>query len=170
RAGHNSYGMIEGVYQGVWVRIDVYHTGEDNNHTYTRVRSYHHPELNLRLDIRRETSLGTLSRALGIRDIETGDAQFDDAFHVEGNAPDTIVRMLDRDVRRHILSYVSHIGPIQIDDRGTTGRIRGRATHTAHVLPLVQAQVGLVLAIRRSLSAAQVEDPELVNVYAQARS
>ncbi|MBH23812.1 MAG: hypothetical protein CMH57_04955, partial [Myxococcales bacterium] len=89
-AGVGSYGMIEGVYHGVWVRIDVYTSGGDNSHTTTRVRSYHHPQLNLKLNIRRETSLGTLGRALGLRDIETGDAAFDQAFHVEGNDPDAV--------------------------------------------------------------------------------
>lgn len=144
--------MIEGDAGGAWVRIDTYTVNSDNSSTtYTRVRTYHHPTLNLGLEVYREGAFTGLGKFLGVvRDIETGDATFDNVYVIKGHDEAQVLRLLTTGVRQQMYAYEHAVGHVKLDDTCITFSFTGRMDQAAQVQYIIANQLALITAMRRA--------------------
>lgn len=109
---------------GEWaVTLDVYTESHgDHRQSYTRLRAPYVNRDSLRFTIYRASIFTPIGKMLGMQDIETGDAAFDESHVIKGTS-EARVRMLllDRDICRQIETQ-KHLRIDVKDDEGWFGR------------------------------------------------
>lgn len=99
---------LEGTLAGFRVRIRKYTTGSGRNQTtYTEsVVSFQKP-LPFRFTLSLESFFTRIGKSLGVSDIPTGDAAFDERFHLRGSDPEKVRLALFPELRERLLAWQS---------------------------------------------------------------
>ncbi len=116
---------LEGMIDGLPVRLDVFrrdhHTGSI---AFTRYRVWY-PPLKLGLHLTRESSVTRVLNRLGAPDIDTGHADFDDAFIVKANSTEAARTFLTPLRRNSLLRLMSLHRDVVVEDNGITLSVVG---------------------------------------------
>jgi len=116
---------LEGMIDGLPVRLDVFrrdhHTGSI---AFTRYRVWY-PPLKLGLHLTRESSVTRVLNRLGAPDIDTGHADFDDAFIVKANSTEAARTFLTPLRRNSLLRLMSLHRDVVVEDNGITLTVVG---------------------------------------------
>ncbi|MEL6178318.1 MAG: hypothetical protein AAFS10_05160 [Myxococcota bacterium] len=156
-------GSIEGEYHGYWVRIDTFTSGSGkNSKTYTRIQTFHNPPLGLGLNIYREGIFSGFGKMLGFQDIEVGDRQFDDRFTIKGQDEESVIKLLDADVRQQLMLYDERVGPLNVNDERVYYQRRGVLTDQATITHVLSGQQVVAQRLTRAFTqnaAQQVYEP-----------
>ncbi len=77
------------------ITLDTYTVSDGKtSHTYTRLRAPYVNQDGFRFNIYRKSVFSGLGKALGMQDIEIGDAFFDEQFIIQGTPEDQVRRLL----------------------------------------------------------------------------
>ena len=77
------------------ITLDTYTVSDGKtSHTYTRLRAPYVNQDGFRFNIYRKSVFSGLGKALGMQDIEIGDAFFDEEFIIQGEPEDQVRRLL----------------------------------------------------------------------------
>ena len=97
---------------GVVVKVTLHIEGTGNDRrTYTVARVPWLLGAGARLQVLRASVFGKMGRALGLQDVATGDAMFDDDFIVKSPTPELVPMLLGARVRR----YLRALGDARLD-------------------------------------------------------
>ncbi len=108
--------LIIGTLNGIPVRVDSYSRRHNNNSTtYTRYQ-VRYPSAGFDFELKREGGLAKIGRFFGIRDVETGDAAFDDAFKVSTSDPARLRQFLTPSVRAGLFRLMASFPPAIISE------------------------------------------------------
>jgi hypothetical protein len=102
----------------------------------------------------RTTGVLGIGRVEG-KEIETGDAPFDAAFCI-GGPPALVHAVFDDDLRRHVLTQLHTIGPLEV--AGGVVRINARAADSLRP-PVLARALGAALEIARRFPCADLDIP-----------
>ena len=150
---------VEGVRSGSPIQIYQYTVSSGNNSTtYTTVRAEVANPRALSFKFSREGLMARLGKALGMQDVTTGDARFDDAIRVKCNDPDFIRQALIPRIREKFLSIweqhkargaiVLEGSRLSYDETGVIRNERARE-RIAAVADLIGDLAGVVLFYNR---------------------
>jgi len=116
---------LEGMIDGLPVRIDVFRRDHSaDSIAFTRYRVWYSP-LKLGLRLTRESSVTRVLNRLGAPDVDTGHADFDDAFTVRANSTEAARAFLTPTRRNSLLRLMSLHRDVEVEDNGITLTVVG---------------------------------------------
>lgn len=108
--------LITGTLDGIPVRVDSYSRRHGNNSTtYTRYQ-VRYPSAGFDFELKREGGLARIGRFFGIRDVETGDAAFDEAFKISTSDPARLREFLTPSVQAGLFRLMASFPPVIISE------------------------------------------------------
>ncbi len=157
RSAEHQHRSMVGSVDGVPVRVHTFWQGSgDNRTTYTGFWAGF-PPLGLGLAVYREGAFGRLWGRLTGRDIEVGDAEFDQAHRVEGAHPQRVAAFLTPSRRVTIDRLLSELDGTRVGDDGIIWRKRGVIASTGDLVGTVRrlaAAAGAIAGRRPAVDEA----------------
>ena len=111
----------------------MYHTGKNEQITYTRMRAPFVNKDGFFFEISREGLFAPVGKLFGMQDIKIGDPDFDKMFIIKSNSEDKIRLLLDD---RRIKSFISNHPEIRFrifDDQGVFRQHFPRGVYELHL-------------------------------------
>lgn len=156
--GIASQSSIEGAIEDIKVTVDSFtkRSNDDDDkrsQTYTRVVASSRRGLPLDAHVYGEHVFSGLGKMLGFQDVETGDSTFDGTFVVKADSEQTVLELLDEDLRRALVGAGSAI-QFKYEQGVVTLTWRGLELDVA----VLDARVDLAVMAARSTGGERVED------------
>jgi hypothetical protein len=108
--------LITGNLNGIPVRVDSYTRRHNNNSTtYTRYQ-VRYPSTGFDFELKREGGLTKIVRFFGVKDVEMGDAAFDDAFKITTDDPSRLQQLLTPSVRSGLFRLMASFPSVVISE------------------------------------------------------
>jgi len=162
---HPEPGQLNGTYNGRQVTIYTHYIGSRKHRKlYTRVATHFDVDLGCGLRIIKDFPLSDLQKALGQRDLKTGEPAFDAAFYVMGDDDGRIIRFLDAELRGAMFAAERTMAGVQLLNHSVTHDLRGYVTDEPNLRRVLEAQSPLAELASRRIASMAVEEGEHVAI------